>query len=555
MPGRNGTTKRETSAVASATGKTGVGETLMILSAMRDRPTFLRLASVLTENHFQAEFKLIRQSLGKYWEKNRTDQEAEPNGLQLLLQKVSGRKWELIEPHWRRMLALPVRNAEAVEKHLDAYIKTEAMRRLVLEVSDGLDKGNLGDPLQYARDLRDLSAALTRKDQRQIQYDRAPLKYWDALTVGRIPSGIAGLDEAMRGGLGPGELGILLAPPNVGKTNGLVNIGAVALMTGKRVYHVSMEINQNEVLLRYDMCLGGLTDAEIQDERRLRAARTKVRAAGGNLVIEDLSHERLTPLGLESRIEGLDPGPDLLVFDYGDLLRSDRHYEEGRYAIGDVYRELRRLASLFRIPIWTASQATREALRKGTFGTEETAEDISKIHTADYVVCLCQTPRQRTMSEMSLNLGKGRGKSHRPNVRMTTDWDRLQWREYEDPGDRSVSQGNRPRGDSGREPDLVRLGTNKDRAPGRRNRGSDLRPDPGTPMSDSTDRDRATRGSKTKRKGQLPPGETGGGTTPVLPKKAAASDQPDLPSTGKESTRNRNWVYAPGYGKHKGDGS
>src|SRR5690606_36827581 len=52
-----------------------------------------------------------------------------------------------------------------------------------------------------------------------------------------IPTGIPQLDarEIMNGGLGKGEIGVMVAPTGVGKSHFLVQIGANALRRGKNV--------------------------------------------------------------------------------------------------------------------------------------------------------------------------------------------------------------------------------------------------------------------------------------------------------------------------------
>ena len=62
----------------------------------------------------------------------------------------------------------------------------------------------------------------------------------------------------MDGGLGSGELGVVVAPAGIGKTWCLQSMGASAVKQGLNVVHYTLELNQNYVGLRYDTIFSGV---------------------------------------------------------------------------------------------------------------------------------------------------------------------------------------------------------------------------------------------------------------------------------------------------------
>ena len=102
---------------------------------------------------------------------------------------------------------------------------------------------------------------------------------------------------------------------------------------------------------------------------------------------------------------------------------------EGRFDLGMVYRELRRVASAGHLPIWTASQATREASRTGLFRGSDIAEDISKLHTADIAICLNQTDSQKDDERMTLVLDKSRISLGMPDLVVSMDFQTMTMKE------------------------------------------------------------------------------------------------------------------------------
>jgi predicted ATP-dependent serine protease len=72
-----------------------------------------------------------------------------------------------------------------------------------------------------------------------------------------VPTGWAVIDELADGGFGKGELIIFAAPPGIGKSWALVNVGMAAAKLGKTVVHYTLELNEGYVGQRYDAVLTG----------------------------------------------------------------------------------------------------------------------------------------------------------------------------------------------------------------------------------------------------------------------------------------------------------
>jgi replicative DNA helicase len=89
--------------------------------------------------------------------------------------------------------------------------------------------------------------------------------------------------------------------------------------------------------------------------------------------------------------------PRLVIVDYGDLLTSSRSSkgEKRHEELGAVYTDLRRMAVTWKVPVWTASQAKREALEKEVVTIADVGESYKKVQIADVVVALCGTEEER----------------------------------------------------------------------------------------------------------------------------------------------------------------
>jgi len=195
------------------------------------------------------------------------------------------------------------------------------------------------------------------------------------------------INELTSGGLGKGELGVFVAPAGIGKSWGLINIGAHAVRKGMSVIHYTLELNEAYVGLRYDSVVTGIANQNLkhyQDQVKSELSRLP-----GKLVIKYYPTKTCSVMGLRAHIEkcimqGMKP--DVIIVDYADLLRG--HGTEKRHELEGIYEDLRGLAGEYEVPVWTASQANRSALEEDVIGAEKIAESYGKVMVADFVISL-----------------------------------------------------------------------------------------------------------------------------------------------------------------------
>ena len=204
-----------------------------------------------------------------------------------------------------------------------------------------------------------------------------------------ITTGWEVIDELADGGLGKGELGVMVAPAGIGKSWALVNVAANAVKAGKTVLHYTLELNEAYVGLRYDSVFTGIAAQNLK--YNIDDVKEKLKTIKGNLVVKYYPTKGASVNTISSHIEkckmqGIKP--DLVIVDYADLLRGTGKTSELRIQLGNIYEDLRGLAGEQELPVWTASQANRSALQEDVIQADKIAESYSKIMTADFVVSL-----------------------------------------------------------------------------------------------------------------------------------------------------------------------
>ena len=226
------------------------------------------------------------------------------------------------------------------------------------------------------------------------------------------PTGIKHLDskEVLNGGLARGEIGVITAPTGVGKSHWLVSVGANALKVGKNVLHYTFELTETSVGVRYDSHLCDIPSSEVQD-RKEEVLQIYEENDYGRLIIKEYPTGSASVLTIRNHLEKLamkDFIPSLIVIDYADIMRSTRSYDSLRHELKLIYEELRNLAMELRIPIWTASQANRDAAEKDVVGLDSMSEAYGKAMVADVVVSLSRKQLEKSTGAGRLFVAKNR---------------------------------------------------------------------------------------------------------------------------------------------------
>tara|TARA_R100000458_G_C8269055_1_gene243858 strand:+ start:821 stop:2188 length:1368 start_codon:yes stop_codon:yes gene_type:complete len=224
-----------------------------------------------------------------------------------------------------------------------------------------------------------------------------------------ISTGWELIDGLCKNGLGRGELGVVIAPTGAGKTHCLVHLGANALKAGKTVVHFTLELSESVVGLRYDSCLSNVPLGDLfslKDE--VYEACMEVE---GELIIKEYPTKKASTQTLEQALEKIKKKGkdiDLVLVDYGDLLRPVSAQREKRNELESIYEELRGLAQEFKCPIWTASQTNRSGLNAEVITMESISEAFNKCFVADFICSLSRTIKDKQANTGRMFVAKNR---------------------------------------------------------------------------------------------------------------------------------------------------
>ena len=233
---------------------------------------------------------------------------------------------------------------------------------------------------------------------------RFELKVRDPITMGWSQ-----LDELCKGGLGIGELGVVIAPTGAGKSMALVHLGAQALKEKKTVVHYTLELGDTVVASRYDSCLTKIPLSHLHSFKE--EIYEQVQDIEGILIVKEYPTKSASTRSLRTHLEKLqmrDIHPDMVIVDYGDLLRPISGKSEKRHELESIYEEMRGLAREFNCCLWTASQTNRSGLNAEVITMESISEAFNKCFVADFIFSLSRTVEDKQSNTGRIFVAKNR---------------------------------------------------------------------------------------------------------------------------------------------------
>jgi len=228
-----------------------------------------------------------------------------------------------------------------------------------------------------------------------------------------IPTGIDGIDSVLKGGIGKGELAVLLAPTGVGKTTYLTKVANSAYNYGCNVLQIIFEDNKEQIKRKHYTIWSGIApdDQSDNEDQVLFSVREAQNNSNGVLKILKLDSDSLTISGLKTMLRKYFSNGfniDLLVLDYVDCVIPERSYGDEWKGEGSIMRGLDGIASEFNIAIWTATQGNRESIASEVVTTNQMGGSIKKAQVGHVIISVGKTLEQKEHNLATITILKSR---------------------------------------------------------------------------------------------------------------------------------------------------
>ena len=216
-----------------------------IISSLLVKKTFLQtISDILQQEYFDSDANkwLVKKILDYFYE-----YKTSPT-LEVIKVKINDVEDEILKASIIDKLkdAWNVRESsdlEFVQKETIKFCKNQKLKNAII------DSVVLLENQEYDEIKKKIDEAMAAGSERDLGHDYL-VSLDERLSKSArdtVKSGWGEIDEIMDGGLGGGELGVIVAPAGIGKSWALQCIGAACLKRNKTVVHYSMELNENYV--------------------------------------------------------------------------------------------------------------------------------------------------------------------------------------------------------------------------------------------------------------------------------------------------------------------
>jgi archaellum biogenesis ATPase FlaH len=249
-------------------------------------------------------------------------------------------------------------------------------------------------------------------------------------------------NKVTKGGLPNKTLNIALAGTGVGKSLFMCHVASSALLQGRNVLYITLEMAEERIAERIDANLLNVPIQQLVDLPR-QMFETKVNSIAkktqGSLVIKEYptasahsGHFKalLNELALKKSFR-----PHIIFIDYLNICASSRHKANGSansYSyIKSIAEELRGLAVEFNVPIVSATQTTRSGYGNSDVELTDTSESFGLPATADLMFALISTEELEGLGQIMVKQLKNRYNDPTVFKRFVVGIDRAKMRLYD----------------------------------------------------------------------------------------------------------------------------
>jgi replicative DNA helicase len=425
----------------------GKGFQLKVLgSLLTDKTFLLNVRDVLHDFYFDADsHKWIINEITNYFDKYHTN--ITMDVLKVELQKLDNEVLKVaLKEELRNSYEASQDDLDYIQEEFTTFCKNQEMKNAILNSADLLKDGDFDGIRNQVE--KAMKAGMDKNIGHEYNKD-VETRYRENYRP-TIPTPWPIMNDAIQGGFGPGDLGIVFGNPGGGKSWTMVAIAAHAVKMGYNVNYYTLELGEDYVGKRFDCYFTGYSIDEVNNHRK--EVQTYVDNLKGKLIVKEYPPKGATVNTIKSHIQkciDMDHKPDMVVIDYVDYLRAPSRgskFAERKDEIDDVFIATKGLAKEMKIPILTPSQVNRMGAKDSVIEGDKAAGSYDKMMVADVCLSLSRMKEDKVLGTGRVHVMKNRygqdGMTY--NVKMDTNNGHIEFEGKADPAD-LLEEENKPK--------------------------------------------------------------------------------------------------------------
>ena len=389
-----------------------------------DNHTFFEdLNPIIDQNMFtDPNLKTIVGVLKNYYEKYNIVSDYDNVGIELRDLSRSEKEKETYLAVLEKVRNTNPSGVESTREKAEVFFRQQNIVRTANEILRIAEKGEDGE---YDRCVNLLNDAMTKgihNDFGEGLFDHINETLSDDYRI-PIPTGIGKIDETLEGGLGRGELGVIIGPTSFGKTSLTTAMASHAACSGHKVLQIVFEDRIKQIQRKH---LGRITGIEARDlskpenielvKKTIEAFPDKEKLAENLRIVKFPSGEK-TARDIKRFIQKLvNTGfrPELVIVDYFECLahEADKSSANEYEKEGKTMRVFEAMAGELDMAFWIPSQGTKDSINLELVTMDKIGGSVKKAQIAHVIMSIARTVEDISNNKATIAILKNRaGKS------------------------------------------------------------------------------------------------------------------------------------------------
>ena len=357
----------------------------VLYSLLNDKIFLQSISDTITSDYFDnPAHKWIVETTLDYFTKYHTNPTMEV--LKVEMKKEKNAVLQLsIKEELKQAYTSTEDDIDYVKEQFFGFCKNQQMKNAIMKSAE---------ILQYDGEYEDIyrligNALKSGEEREEIHiYEKDVESRYRENTRNPVPWPWPTFNNITQGGLGGGDLVIIVSNPKGGKSWGCVAIGGHAAKLGLNVMHYSLELSEAYTAKRYDAYFTGLDVDDLDNNKS--AVEEVVSELRGRIRIKKYPPGKTTLTTIEKHLrkqknqDGFEP--HLIIIDYLEKLRNTKNRKDKNEDAGDVFTDAKGLAEILHVPIISPAQANRTASDVDIIKDNHLAGTYEKFMIADIIM-------------------------------------------------------------------------------------------------------------------------------------------------------------------------
>lgn len=316
---------------------------------------------------------------------------------------------------------------DLIEGCAEKFFKQQNLTKAINMAQEIIKEGNSERYLEIEDIVKKALEANNKKDMGYRVFDNMEEVLSDDYRQ-TIPTGATELDKALGGGLGKGELGVIIAPSGIGKTSATTGFAANAAVTktedngyqGYKVLHIHFEDTVANIKRKYYAFLTDIDACDLSKPDFRPVAIEMINKHEWKDMIQrnvvgwhPISGET-SASDIKAKVKQLIANgfkPDLVIVDYFECMKLEKaeSIEDKEYTReGLSMRKLESIADEFNLALWCPIQGTKDSFNQQIVGMTQGGGSVKKVQIGHIVLSLAKTDQMAVEGKVNIFVNKFR---------------------------------------------------------------------------------------------------------------------------------------------------